>query len=409
MKQSYGLQPSLKQVVRLNSSLIHQLSVLESSQAELMRDISQMVRENPFLSCKDPGLFEEESWDLYEGNSPKNLKQELYEQLHTSSCLYDERICSYIIESLDHHGFFTTSIQEAAADLQVPEAQVRNALSMIQNLDPSGVAAADCVDSLILQLKRKKEDLAVVLLQEHGADLENGRIQKICKDLQITREEYEDLLARIQECSPYPCQEYDTNSSGTVYIKPDLSIRVIDDEIQIENNFQPDLEVSSLDSSDLSDEMKAFLQQAHFFADSITKRSQTLLLLANELVSWQKSWFLYRGELKPCTQQQLAQRTGLHVSTVSRTLKHKYFEFESVVYPLSSLLSTKTRSGSSRDEVCKAIQYYIAREEPQDPYYDEDLEQLMKEDDIFASRRTIAKYRKALGIPGSRKRKKAVR
>lgn len=160
------------------------------------------------------------------------------------------------------------------------------------------------------------------------------------------------------------------------------------------------------EKNELSEELKKYFNQAKFMIDSLHRRNKTLLIIANELFEIQKYHFLYQDELKACTLKELSVQTGFSQSTISRTLHEKYYLFQGKLYPLSDLLISSTKSGSSKDAIIKAIQTYIENEDKKQPLQDEQLQQKLENIELFASRRTIAKYREQLNIPNSKNRKK---
>ena len=141
--------------------------------------------------------------------------------------------------------------------------------------------------------------------------------------------------------------------------------------------------------------------------DCINRRNKTILLLANILITHQKNYFLFQDDLKECTLKEIAQESGYSISTVSRTLSDKYYEFNDHMYPVKDLFISKTHKGSSKDSIQKAIQLLIEVEDPENPLQDEEIVKELENMELFASRRTISKYRKELNIPNSKQRKKA--
>lgn len=117
-----------------------------------------------------------------------------------------------------------------------------------------------------------------------------------------------------------------------------------------------------------NDKMKEYFKEATFIVENLTKRNQTLLMIANELVKIQQGYFLYNDELQPCTLSDLAQLCGYHESTISRTVNQKYYMFNNEVYPLKNLLVSKTNSGDSSDAIKKQLLILSTMKIKRNPY-----------------------------------------
>ena len=125
------------------------------------------------------------------------------------------------------------------------------------------------------------------------------------------------------------------------------------------------------------------------------------------MITHQKNYFLFQDDLRECTLKEIAQESGYSISTVSRTLSDKYYEFNNQIYPVKDLFVSKTHNGSSKDSIQKAIQLLIMAEDKENPLQDEQIVKELEDMELYASRRTISKYRKELNIPNSKQRKKA--
>lgn len=185
---------------------------------------------------------------------------------------------------------------------------------------------------------------------------------------------------------------------------PDFTIHVEGADVYIEPIQQGQLQILNIPKENKN--LKSYFQEAHFFMDAMNKRNRTLLILANEIISIQKNHFLFHDELEPCTLQDIAQKSGFHESTVSRTLSNKYYQFEGNIYPIKGLFVSKTKGGTSQDSILKAIQTLIEQEDPHKPFSDQQLCDQLEELGLYVSRRAINKYRKILGIESASKRRK---
>ena len=403
MKQNLIYKHTYKQTLHMTTSLKSHLEILSKDRQTLSDLLYNVSQNNPFLEYT-PSQDIQQYLEAGISNKP-SLKDELYLQLHTSTKKYNEPIANYIIESLDSHGFFDQDIQTVLSDLKCTKTQFEETLSFIQTFEPIGVAAKNSIDSLMVQLKQKGYTVAYMILKDYSKELEEKDFYTISESLDISYEAVFDELAHMQECNPFPCSEYDTESTTNLAL-PEFTIEIDEDQIKIIPKEMGNLTIHS-EEVKLSKEAKKYLNEAKFYIDSINRRNKTILLLANILITHQKNYFLFRDDLKECTLKEIAQESGYSISTVSRTLSDKYYEFNDHMYPVKDLFISKTHKGSSKDSIQKAIQLLIEVENPENPLQDEEIVEELENMELYASRRTISKYRKELNIPNSKQRKKA--
>lgn len=265
------------------------------------------------------------------------------------------------------------------------------------------LTATSHADCLYLQLIQKNHVEAASLIKNYAQEIEQGNIQTILGEMNLDQSQLEQLFLQIRQCNPYPCSEY--SSAPILIVIPEFEIVKTDGELIIEPKEMGKLSLGDLDIQEMSNEAKEYFNQAKFYVDSINKRNKTLMILANELIGIQKNYFLVQEDLKACTLEQIASRTGYAISTVSRVLSNKYYEFEGEVYPVKSLFVSKTKQGTSQDAIKNELRRQIEAENKTKPYSDEKLVQLLSKNGLFVSRRTIAKYRDSMNIPAASKRK----
>ena len=403
MKQNLIYKHTYKQTLHLTTSLKSHLEILSKDRQTLSDLLYNVSQNNPFLEYT-PSQDIQQYLEAGISNKP-SLKDELYLQLHTSTKKYNEPIVNYIIESLDSHGFFDQDIQTVLSDLKCTKAQFEETLSFIQTFEPIGVAAKNSIDSLMIQLKTKDYIVAYTILKDYSKELEEKNFYTISESLDIPYESVFDELAHMQECNPFPCSEYDTESTTNLAL-PEFTIEIDEDQLKIIPKEMGNLSLHC-EEVKLSKEAKKYLNEAKFYIDSINRRNKTILLLANILITHQKNYFLFQDDLKECTLKEIAEESGYSISTVSRTLSDKYYEFNDHMYPVKDLFISKTHKGSSKDSIQKAIQLLIEVENPENPLQDEEIVEELENMELYASRRTISKYRKELNIPNSKQRKKA--
>lgn len=403
MKQNLIYKHTYKQTLHMTTSLKSHLEILSKDRQTLSDLLYNVSQNNPFLEYT-PSQDIQQYLEAGISNKP-SLKDELYLQLHTSTKKYNEPIANYIIESLDSHGFFDQDIQTVLSDLKCTKAQFEETLSFIQTFEPIGVAAKNSIDSLMIQLKTKNYTVAYTILKNYSKELEEKDFYTISESLDIPYEAVFDELAHMQECNPFPCSEYDTENTTNLAL-PEFTIEIDEDQLKIIPKEMGNLTIHS-EEVKLSKEAKKYLNEAKFYIDSINRRNKTILLLANILITHQKNYFLFQDDLKECTLKEIAEESGYSISTVSRTLSDKYYEFNNHMYPVKDLFISKTHKGSSKDSIQKAIQLLIEVEDSENPLQDEEIVEELKNMELYASRRTISKYRKELNIPNSKQRKKA--
>lgn len=403
MKQDLIYTHTYKQTLHMTTGLKSHLEILSKDRQTLSDLLYNVSQNNPFLEYT-PSQDIQQYLEAGISNKP-SLKDELYLQLHTSTKKYNEPIANYIIESLDSHGFFDQDIQTVLSDLKCTKAQFEETLSFIQTFEPIGVAAKNSIDSLMIQLKTKGYTVAYTILKNYSKELEEKDFYTISESLDIPYESVFDELAHMQECNPFPCSEYDTESTANLAL-PEFTVEIDEDQLKIVPKEMGNLSLHC-EEVKLSKEAKKYLNEAKFYIDSINRRNKTILLLANILITHQKNYFLFQDDLKECTLKKIAEESGYSISTVSRTLSDKYYEFNDHMYPVKDLFISKTHKGSSKDSIQKAIQLLIEVENPENPLQDEEIVEELENMELYASRRTISKYRKELNIPNSKQRKKA--
>ncbi|WP_290091981.1 RNA polymerase factor sigma-54 [uncultured Dubosiella sp.] len=407
MKQNFSQKQIQKQTLTLTQTMKKSLDVLKMNQEELVECMRELAFSNPFVE-----LDESRDWNqIIEETFSKrpSLQDDLYMQLRTSGYAYDKNLCAYIIESLDSHGFFLEDQETATRVLDCSGEALKRALRCVQSLEPAGVAATSRNECVVLQLRKKNEDFAARIFQMYPEALAKKDLAGIAKAENVSTNRIHQALRAIQSCSLDPCQAY--ASEAPSYIRPDFEIKVAHEQIEIVPRTAGALRIDNQIGvlKEPSPEIKAYLEEARFFIDSVNKRNKTLLILMNELIRIQKNYFLFDDELNPCTLQQIAMRTGFHESTVSRTLSNKYYQYGDQIFAVKDLFISKTKGGTSKDSIVKALRQLVEQEDPDNPLSDQELSEALADMELYVSRRTVAKYRTSMKIPGSSQRKKKMK
>lgn len=351
---------------------------------------------------------------------PEHLMFQLQFASGKKSC---RKIGRYIIESLDENGYMTSTEEEIARALDVPEEAVKKVIDMIHTFDPVGVGARDLKECLIIQLRQKGEltELFERVINEHLDDLANNRLAVIAKDMGISTFEAQEMSDMIRTLEPKPGRQF-ASQVETKYIVPDVIVERVDDDyvVTINDSSTPRLMVSSyyqslLHQSETDEKLSKYLSDrvnsALWLIRSIEQRKQTIYNVVTAVVKYQKDFF-DRGSkyLRTLTLKDIAEEVGIHESTVSRSINGKYLQsprgvFE-IKYFFSAGVSGSHGEGISSNSIKEFIREIVENEDTKSPYSDQDMVELLKEKGISISRRTVAKYRDEMNILSSSKRRR---
>ncbi len=358
----------------------------------------------------------------------KTLQKHLEDQL--SFVEADGRTVSVareIVYDLDDNGYLPFEIEEAVASLEIDplptEEEIRRALELVQSLEPAGVGARSVEECLLLQLNRGGgTDLERKLIAEHFDDVLNNRLPKVARELGVSLEELKDAIKAIGRFNPHPGLVFSPESPA--YAVPDVVIEEMDGEYVVRTNdrFLRRVRISSYyrqllarakRGSATRDYVREKMQAGKWLIDSIEQRRHTLLRIADEIATAQKEFFDEGvSHLRPLMMQEVADRLGIHVSTVSRALAGKYVDTPQGVFPMKYFFSGGYSSSSSEEggafsnkAVMNRIRELIGAEDKRSPLSDSEIVRRIKEEGIPIARRTVAKYRVKLDIPSSRQRK----
>jgi RNA polymerase sigma-54 factor len=296
-------------------------------------------------------------------------------------------------------------------------------LTVIQALDPPGVAARDVRESILIQLcqRDEEESLAYRIIESHFDALINHRWNDIARDLSISPKEVQDAADSISHLDPKPGLKYSVDPEQ--YVIPDLIVEKIDGEYMVFANDTslPRLRISqsykdvAKDKSKFTGENKEFiaskLNSANWMIQAIEQRRQTMLKVMNFIVDRQRDFF-ERGVqyLRPLTLREVADHIEMHESTVSRVTNKKFVQTPRGVFSLkyffSSGLSTVGGEDLSARAVRDKIKAMVSDEDPKKPLTDQAIVKMLRTDGVKIARRTVAKYRDQMGILPARMRKR---
>jgi len=334
----------------------------------------------------------------------------------------DFKIGQEIIGNIDENGYLKASIEEIAKPLNITLEKAENVLKIIQQFEPSGVAARTVPECLLIQLDAagEKDPLIRKIIENHLDDVAKKNYSQIVKGLKEPLEKIEPLIKRIVKLDPKPGRNYTADETQRVI--PDIIINEKDEglEITINNEDIPNLGINKLYQDMLKDngtdpQAKEFiadkLQKAMELLRAISKRQTTLRRIVETLVEIQQEAFRTDlSHLKPFTFAELAQKIEMHESTVCRAVMNKYVKAPYGVVALkdffSSSIQLQNGQSVSSSHAKKLIKELIEQEDKKQPLSDEDIIKLLLEKNgLKIARRTVAKYREGLRLLSSTYRK----
>ena len=356
---------------------------------------------------------------------PETLSHHLHDQLSNYDLSEAERVAAdKVIYNLDANGYLPMPLAELV-DPDGPADQLQHlekALGIVQNMDPAGVGARDLKECLLLQIRSDMPHARQLrrLIAEHLEDLAGNRLPLIEKKTGFSIDEIERLRDELHGLQPKP---------GSMFlvpvvppVKPDVYVDQQNDgtwKVRLEEVDLPNLRISptyrEMLMSPATDPatreyIKRKINAAQWLIESIEQRRSTLLKTAQAIVDHQTRFLTDGPEaIEPLKMQQIADRIGMHVTTVSRAVDDKWLQTPRGLFPLRRFFVGGTVSADGDevawDTVRMKLQEVVDREPKDAPYSDDDLVDELAKQGITVARRTVTKYRKAMNIPSSRQRR----
>jgi RNA polymerase sigma-54 factor len=350
------------------------------------------------------------------------------------------KIAEQIVGSLDDDGYLRRELSSIADDLafrqglSVEESEIEALVAQIQQFDPPGICARDLQECLLLQLRRKLSEgksveLAIQVLTRYFDEFTKKHYEKIQRSLNLTDEQLKEVISQIIKLNPKPGGHIGEINKAESYIVPDFFVINNNGKLELTLNAKnaPDLRISEGYRDMLKDYEKGskkdkrqkeavlFIKQkidsAKWFIDMIKQRQETLIGTMSAIMQHQREFFLTGDEttMRPMILKDIAEITGLDISTVSRVANSKFVQTEFGTYRLkfffSESLSTDSGEEVSTREVKKILSDLIEAEDKRKPLSDEVLTDMLQEKGYNIARRTVAKYREQLNVPVARLRK----
>ncbi|MBR3527568.1 MAG: RNA polymerase factor sigma-54 [Bacteroidales bacterium] len=460
-----------KQVQKLSPLQIQTIKLLELPTLELEQKIQKELEENPVLDEvvdenpeEDDGLPKKvslsdypaddqtPSYKTYVNNQGKDLKpqyntfsvKESFRQNLESQLGYchltprARQIATFIIGMIDDDGYLRRDLESLADDIsfrlniETDVNELEDLLGIIQEFDPVGVGARNLRECLLLQIKAKHRDQAQQdaqeILENHFEEFTKKHYTKILSKMKIDEDRLKKAIEEIIHLNPRPGGQIDDSYNDQAQqVVPDFVLELKDGkpvmsmprfnvpELRVNKRYADILMDSASKSTKEGKEAVTFVKQkldsAKWFIEAIKQRQRTLQNTMNAIIEFQYDFFIDGDEtkLKPMVLKNIAERTGLDISTISRVVNCKYIQTHFGIYPLKYFFSEglMTESGEevSTREIKKILTESIEAEDKSKPLTDEELVTVLTEKGYKVARRTVAKYREQLNIPIARLRK----
>lgn len=300
--------------------------------------------------------------------------------------------------------------------------EIEDALGVVQKLDPPGVGARDVKECLLLQVTDDvpHAELVRTLVRDHMEDVAFNRLPLIHKKTGAELDAIADAIAELRHLDPKPGARFTPDS--TRYVVPDVVVERTDDgdfTVRLTDDWLPSVRISKeyvavkKDRSQpkpVREMLKDKFQKAQWLLSAIEQRRNTLRRVTQEIVKHQRPFFdLGPDHILPLKMEQIAERVGVHVTTVSRAVDDKWVQTPRGVFPLRRFFGGGTKAADGHDVAWETIKgkllEIIADEDKKTPLSDEDIVKKFAEAGLTIARRTVTKYREALKIPSSRQRR----
>ena len=430
---------------------IEQNIVLEEDHSENEGDEPKEISMDEYLKEDDTPAYKSRLNHYSKDDRPRNyqisggrsLQESLIEQLGFRNLNDTEReVAEFIVGSIDSDGYLRRDLESISDDiaftlgLEVSVELIERLLDIIQHLEPVGIGARDLRESLLLQLSSQNlntpaKQLAYKILENHFEEFVKKHYERMISRLGVTEEMFRAAVQEIQHLSPKPGNLFTEDSDSAPYIIPDFILDYRDGRFDLQLNSYniPDLKINRhyLDvirqmhgksDSRISEQEKEAVQfvkskidAAKWFMSAIKQRHDTLMRTMQTILDYQQEYFKDgdRSHLRPMILKDIADRTGLDVSTISRVANSKYVQTSFGIILLKSLFSEAMQTVNGEEvssyEIKNLLEKCIAEENKRHPLTDEQLMNILNDKGYCIARRTVAKYREMLGIPVARLRK----
>ncbi|MCL1856601.1 MAG: RNA polymerase factor sigma-54 [Kiritimatiellaeota bacterium] len=334
----------------------------------------------------------------------------------------DMAIVELIVGNLDDAGYLTVPVADIAQNIGTDLPTLERILAVVQGFTPSGIAARDLRECLLIQLRnaQRGESLAARIIEQDIDDLSRHRFAALAQRFNCSEEAVKGAVAEIRRLDPKP--GLGVSPDDIAYIVPEVNV-VLDAEgkyvARMDTDLVPRVFISRryralLDDAASPTETKSYLRShlrsGKAFIKSLDRRNETIMRIASEIVERQQAFF-HKGisALRPLTMTDMATKLGFDESTVSRTVSDKYMRSPQGVIEMRFFFSQGMKTANGAEVSNKVIQdrivQIIAAEDASAPHSDDDIRERLKAEGFDVARRTVAKYRILQKIPSSNQRK----
>ena len=373
----------------------------------------------------------------------RSLQEYLVEQLgYRNLSEQDMRLAVYLVGSIEEDGYLRRSLEAIADDIaftlgiETSAEELERLLGVLHELEPAGIGARNLRECLLLQMAQipinsRPRRLARKILTNYFEEFVKKHYEKLMSRLQVSEEDFREAIAEIRRLSPKPGNLYAEGGTDTTpYIIPDFILDYQDGRFQLSLNSYnvPEVRVNRR-YMDMIREMvgsdgtvrekdkeaiqfvKNKIDSAKWFISAIKQRHDTLMRTMQTILDYQQEYFKDgdKSKLRPMILKDIADRTGLDVSTISRVVNSKYVQTQFGIILLKSLFSEAMQTDSGEEvssyEIKNILQQCIDEEDKRKPLTDETLMDILNSKGYRIARRTVAKYREMLSIPVARLRK----
>ena len=350
-------------------------------------------------------------------SAEKSLTAHLLEQLNfTAPDTRTYELGERIIGDIDNRGYFTGSLEEIAEEFDAAVGEIEGILRIIQTFEPTGVGARSVTECLLLQIDAEYggDEQLRKLVCDHLEELEKHQIPRIARAMRITPEQVEELKTKLSRLNPWPGHEY--GAEPVPYIQPDIIVEKDEENndyvVYLADDSLPRVRINEAykrmaQNGGVNSEEKQYIREkmesARWLLRNIEQRKHTILRIATAIIEVQRD-FLEKGVegIKPLTLQEIADKVGMHEATISRTTRGKYIQTPQGLFEMKYFFSPGLRNDSGEAQSSKSVQSMIKRmveeEDKKKPLSDQKIAEKLKENGTNIARRTVTKYREAMGI-----------
>ncbi len=437
------LEQRVKQEIEENIVLEEDVQPQEEDEGTI--SVDEYIREDdtPSYKSRINNFSKEEKQRPINITEGRSMQEYLIEQLSFRELSAEERsVVEFLVGSIDEDGYLRRDMESISDDvafslgIETSVEELERLLGIIHQLEPAGIGARNLQECLMLQMSQRRVDtpakrLASRILSSHFDEFVKKHYEKLIARLGVTEDEFRDAIDEIKHLSPKPGNLYSDGAlDSSPYIIPDFNIDYHDGQFDLSLNSYniPEIKINrryvdmmrDMVSADgtVADKnreavqfVKSKIDSAKWFISAIKQRHDTLMRTMQEILSFQQEYFKDgdKSKLRPMILKDIADRTGLDVSTISRVVNSKYAQTHFGIILLKSLFSEamQTESGEvvSSYEIKNILQRCIDEEDKRHPLTDETLMNILNAKGYCIARRTVAKYREMLDIPVARLRK----